>query len=90
MFASSEQWLTTSYEQKVKIRNTANGKTATAIVRDECMGCGSNDIGMSFIYIYMMSTIVLTVRLVDMSPSLFEELGDLDEGVLKVTWSFTS
>ena len=48
MFASSEQWLTTSHEQKVKIRNTANGKTATATVRDECPGCGANDIGTQF------------------------------------------
>ncbi|KAH9889997.1 Non-catalytic module family EXPN protein [Cubamyces lactineus] len=56
-------------DEKVKIKNTANGKTATAIVRDECPSCGSNDI--------------------DMSPSLFEELGDLDTGVLKVTWDFT-
>ncbi|KAI0373741.1 riboflavin aldehyde-forming enzyme [Pilatotrama ljubarskyi] len=56
-------------DKKVKIKNTANGKTATAIVRDECPSCGSNDI--------------------DMSPSLFEELGDLDTGVLKVSWDFT-
>ncbi|RPD62744.1 hypothetical protein L226DRAFT_568551 [Lentinus tigrinus ALCF2SS1-7] len=53
---------------KVTIKNTANGKTATATVRDECPGCGANDI--------------------DMSPSLFEELGDLDTGVLTVTWDF--
>ncbi|KAI0632424.1 riboflavin aldehyde-forming enzyme [Trametes polyzona] len=26
---------------------------------------------------------------IDMSPSLFEELGDLDTGVLKVSWYFT-
>ncbi|KAI0826770.1 riboflavin aldehyde-forming enzyme [Trametes gibbosa] len=57
-------------DQKVKIKNTANGKTATAIVRDECPGCGSNDI--------------------DMSPSLFKKLGNLDTGVLTVSWSFTS
>ncbi|RPD65943.1 hypothetical protein L226DRAFT_566434 [Lentinus tigrinus ALCF2SS1-7] len=55
-------------DKKVKIKNTANGKTATATVRDECPSCGSNDI--------------------DMSPSLFEELGSLDEGVLKVSWDF--
>ncbi|CDO68250.1 Distantly related to plant expansins [Trametes cinnabarina] len=57
-------------DKKVKIKNTANGKTATAIVRDECPSCGANDI--------------------DMSPSLFEELGSLDTGVLKVTWDFTN
>ncbi|KAH9851528.1 riboflavin aldehyde-forming enzyme [Lenzites betulinus] len=57
-------------DKKVKITNTANGKTATATVRDECPGCSSNDI--------------------DMSPSLFEELGDLDTGVLAVSWYFTS
>ncbi|KAI8978793.1 riboflavin aldehyde-forming enzyme [Trametes punicea] len=56
--------------ESVRIKNTANGKTATAIVRDECPGCGANDI--------------------DMSPSLFEELGDLDTGVLRVTWEFTN
>ncbi|KAI0700524.1 RlpA-like double-psi beta-barrel-protein domain-containing protein-containing protein [Cerioporus squamosus] len=55
-------------DDKVTIKNTANGKTATATVRDECPSCGANDI--------------------DMSPSLFEELGDLDEGVLKVSWNF--
>ncbi|TBU27142.1 RlpA-like double-psi beta-barrel-protein domain-containing protein-containing protein [Dichomitus squalens] len=52
----------------VTITNTANGKTATAIVRDECPGCGANDI--------------------DMSPSLFQELGSLDTGVLTVSWDF--
>ncbi|KAI0755237.1 riboflavin aldehyde-forming enzyme [Daedaleopsis nitida] len=57
-------------DEKVKIKNTANGKTATATVRDSCPGCGSNDI--------------------DMSPSLFEELGSLDTGVLKVTWEFVN
>ncbi|OSD07518.1 hypothetical protein PYCCODRAFT_1463757 [Trametes coccinea BRFM310] len=56
-------------DKKVKIKNTANSKTATATVRDECPSCGANDI--------------------DMSPSLFEELGDLDTGVLTVTWDFT-
>ncbi|KAL1950723.1 hypothetical protein VTO73DRAFT_5847 [Trametes versicolor] len=57
-------------DKKVTIKNTANSKTATATVRDECPGCGSNDI--------------------DMSPSLFEKLSDLDTGVLTVSWSFTS
>ena len=46
MFAFFEQWLTTSHEQKVKIKNPANGKTATATVRDECPGCGAYDIGV--------------------------------------------
>ncbi|KAI0712527.1 RlpA-like double-psi beta-barrel-protein domain-containing protein-containing protein [Earliella scabrosa] len=55
-------------DDKVKIKNLANGKTATAIVRDACPGCGANDI--------------------DMSPSLFQKLGDLDTGVLKVSWDF--
>ncbi|RDX50327.1 hypothetical protein K466DRAFT_600667 [Polyporus arcularius HHB13444] len=55
-------------DRKVKIKNTKNGKTATAKVRDECPGCGANDI--------------------DMSPSLFKQLGSLDEGVLKVSWDF--
>ncbi|KAI0647764.1 RlpA-like double-psi beta-barrel-protein domain-containing protein-containing protein [Trametes meyenii] len=49
---------------------TANGKSATATVRDECPSCGANDI--------------------DMSPSLFQELGDLDTGVLSVSWDFTN
>ncbi|KAI0769901.1 riboflavin aldehyde-forming enzyme [Fomes fomentarius] len=55
-------------DQKVSITNLANGKTATATVRDSCPGCGSSDI--------------------DMSPSLFQELGDLDTGVLNVSWDF--
>ena len=37
--------LTAIVEQKVKIKNLANGKTATATVRDACPGCGANDIG---------------------------------------------
>ncbi|KDQ62594.1 hypothetical protein JAAARDRAFT_121442 [Jaapia argillacea MUCL 33604] len=54
--------------QWMQITNTANGKTAYGLTRDECMGCGDGD--------------------VDMSPSLFEELGNLDTGVLSVSWHF--
>ncbi|TFK86861.1 hypothetical protein K466DRAFT_491971 [Polyporus arcularius HHB13444] len=55
-------------EQWMHITNTANGKSAYGLVRDECPGCGASDI--------------------DMSPSLFEELGSLDTGVLKVSWHY--
>ncbi|RDX50289.1 hypothetical protein OH76DRAFT_467221 [Lentinus brumalis] len=55
-------------EQWMHITNTANGKSAYGLVRDECPGCGAGDI--------------------DMSPSLFEELGSLDTGVLKVSWHY--
>ncbi|KAF8554685.1 hypothetical protein OG21DRAFT_1375938, partial [Imleria badia] len=33
--------------KRVKITNTANGKTAYGTVRDKCPGCGADDLDMS-------------------------------------------
>ncbi|KAI0786875.1 Non-catalytic module family EXPN protein [Abortiporus biennis] len=54
--------------QWMHITNNANGKSVYALTRDECMGCGSND--------------------VDLSPSAFSSIGNLDTGVLDVTWHY--
>ncbi|PIL22851.1 hypothetical protein GSI_15546 [Ganoderma sinense ZZ0214-1] len=54
--------------QWMHITNTANGKNAWGMVRDECPSCGAGDL--------------------DMSPSLFEELGSLDTGVLSISWHY--
>ncbi len=76
-------------EQKVSIKNLANGKTATATVRDSCPGCGSNDIGTDHLLVHPCSIVSdLSISCADMSPSLFQELGDLDTGVLNVSWDF--
>ncbi|TFK52280.1 hypothetical protein OE88DRAFT_1657461 [Heliocybe sulcata] len=55
-------------EQWIHITNTANGNSAWGLTRDQCPGCGVDDL--------------------DMSPSLFETLGSLDQGVLQISWHF--
>lgn len=52
----------------VHIKNTKNGKTATATVADECPGCGNGGL--------------------DMTPGLFKTLGNLDDGVIPISWDF--
>ncbi|EPQ50991.1 hypothetical protein GLOTRDRAFT_133317 [Gloeophyllum trabeum ATCC 11539] len=54
--------------QWIHITNTANGKSAYGLTRDQCPGCGVDDL--------------------DLSPSLFQELGTLDQGVLSISWHF--
>ena len=74
----------------MQITNTANGKTAYGKVRDECMGCGSYDIGQSRSpHNFSRSRAdAPPFTCTDMSPSLFEELGSLDTGVLSVSWHY--
>lgn len=86
-----------SRSQWMQITNTANGKTAYGKVRDECPGCGQYDIGaykllaralrrLSAVPVY---TLLIRARTcTDMSPSLFQELGSLSTGVLKVSWHY--
>ncbi|KAF9236492.1 RlpA-like double-psi beta-barrel-protein domain-containing protein-containing protein [Melanogaster broomeanus] len=54
--------------QWVHVTNTANGKSAYGLTRDECESCGAGDL--------------------DMSPGLFEQIGDLSTGVLSISWNF--
>ncbi|KAH7926484.1 hypothetical protein BV22DRAFT_1009043 [Leucogyrophana mollusca] len=56
--------------QWVHVTNTANGKSAYGMTRDECPSCSSGSL--------------------DMSPGLFEQIGDLDTGVLEISWNFMS
>ena len=77
------------------ITNTANGRSAYGLVRDECPGCGAYDIGkhrsssaLRRRVIWMNVPLIRTSSYSDMSPSLFEELGSLDTGVLKVSWHY--
>ena len=75
----------------MEITNKKNGKKALGLVRDSCPGCGDGDIGAFYARIVTPGLANLTYgRFADMSPSLFEELGDLDTGVLTVSWDFTS
>ncbi|KAM0755654.1 barwin-like endoglucanase, partial [Meredithblackwellia eburnea MCA 4105] len=52
----------------VHITNTSNGKSLTAVVADECPGCGYGSL--------------------DLSLGAFEKIGDLNTGVLPITWYF--
>ncbi|KAH7913975.1 RlpA-like double-psi beta-barrel-protein domain-containing protein-containing protein [Hygrophoropsis aurantiaca] len=56
--------------QYVHVTNTANGKSAYGMTRDECPSCSSGSL--------------------DMSPGLFEQIGDLGTGVLEISWNFMS
>lgn len=72
--------------QGVEIINTANGNTASGMVADVCPSCGTNDLGMPTLF--LLSEAVAD-RCSDLSQSLFEELGNINDGVLPITWYFT-
>lgn len=71
--------------QWVEVTNTANGKTAYGLVRDKCPGCGQYGLGGPTLHVVAGC---LLIRVQDMSIGLFEKLGDLNTGVLPITWHF--
>lgn len=75
--------------QWMQITNTANGKSVYAKTRDECEGCGQDDIGMQALSCGShVELIGLYACPIDLSPSAFSSIGNLNTGVLKVQWHF--
>lgn len=76
--------------QWVHITNLANGKSAWGQTRDSCPSCGSGDLGAYLFREQHAQTPLLICDFVyaDMSPSLFQQLGSLDTGVLSISWHF--
>jgi hypothetical protein len=55
------------------------------MVRDECQSCAADNLGIlrsNFFPIQFLSNVP------DMSQGLFEQLGNLDTGVLSIEWYF--
>ena len=75
--------------QYVKITDIRTGKTANAMVRDSCPGCGSNDLGMFAPPLLVNKTQHLSwVLVLDMSPSLFQHFEPLSKGTFRIKWFF--
>lgn len=77
----------------MQITNRNTGATAMGQVQERCIWCGQGDLGgLSYYFVKyarsLYNSFLIRVQFADLSVSLFEQLGDVYQGVIPVEWKY--